>query len=429
MTIWLASFPRSGNTFLRIVMKSVFGIDSRSIYDDEADIGKNTALTNLTGHKKLASDWEVTSTAHEQEYFLIKTHDLPPNETDKAIYIVRDGRESCVSYAEYLKNFNDEKKSFTDIAIGNSRFGRWADSVQAWTQRSQDTTLIIRFEDLVKQPILQIDNIAEFLGLVPTEKVVPTFQELKEVDPLFFQSGKTSSWKKRITPAEHLLFWLFNHEQMLKLGYTSSQPILLRSKTVRATGKILSLFTDSLFENEKNYLNRILERHEVVHNRNKMISSRDHQIDEIKQLLKNKQEAIEDKQRIINLKVTREEYLLKILRDKESVEQELGTSNKANIQYQNKIAQMEDLILEKQSNIEQKQKIIDQKIERETYFQEIAAAQQRLQKEIEEARQQDMVKSKRIQELLALIEARENTLDTSTSSDEPGLSGSDNSDA
>jgi hypothetical protein len=33
MIVWLASFPRSGNTFLRIVLHRHFGIRSAVVYD------------------------------------------------------------------------------------------------------------------------------------------------------------------------------------------------------------------------------------------------------------------------------------------------------------------------------------------------------------------------------------------------------------
>ena len=33
-TIWLASYPRSGNTFLRIVLAQVFGLKTASVYEN-----------------------------------------------------------------------------------------------------------------------------------------------------------------------------------------------------------------------------------------------------------------------------------------------------------------------------------------------------------------------------------------------------------
>ncbi len=44
--IWLASYPRSGNTLLRTVLYQCFGIQSASVYPN--DLGGNKALQSYT---------------------------------------------------------------------------------------------------------------------------------------------------------------------------------------------------------------------------------------------------------------------------------------------------------------------------------------------------------------------------------------------
>ena len=37
--VWLASYPRSGNTFLRIVLHRLYGVPTYSVYDDDDPTG------------------------------------------------------------------------------------------------------------------------------------------------------------------------------------------------------------------------------------------------------------------------------------------------------------------------------------------------------------------------------------------------------
>ena len=80
--IWLASFPRSGNTFFRIILYEVYGIESSAFHRDP--------------NRKL--------NLHYDRYPVVKTHLLPnqliPDDSNiPAVYLVRDGRDALVSMA------------------------------------------------------------------------------------------------------------------------------------------------------------------------------------------------------------------------------------------------------------------------------------------------------------------------------------------
>jgi hypothetical protein len=36
--LWIASYPRSGNSFLRVVLKAAFGLPSDSLYAEKSDV-------------------------------------------------------------------------------------------------------------------------------------------------------------------------------------------------------------------------------------------------------------------------------------------------------------------------------------------------------------------------------------------------------
>ncbi len=47
MLIGLASYPRSGNTFFRVLLNRYFGLQTYSLYDDPSDIGANRAVARV----------------------------------------------------------------------------------------------------------------------------------------------------------------------------------------------------------------------------------------------------------------------------------------------------------------------------------------------------------------------------------------------
>jgi len=51
MIVWLASYPRSGNTALRVLLNRVFGLETLSLYDDRTDIGASEERARLVGHR------------------------------------------------------------------------------------------------------------------------------------------------------------------------------------------------------------------------------------------------------------------------------------------------------------------------------------------------------------------------------------------
>ena len=88
--IYLASYPRSGNTFLRMVLLNCFGLKTGSIYP--ADLGRNQALERFVGHIEHDAFGDIAFP--QGNLPLLKTHELPRDDLP-AIYIVRDGRAAA----------------------------------------------------------------------------------------------------------------------------------------------------------------------------------------------------------------------------------------------------------------------------------------------------------------------------------------------
>lgn len=219
--MWLASFPRSGNTFFRILLKELSGLETYSIYDDPQT--ERIGLADTVGHRPLAS-MPKSGTATPT---FIKTHGLP-EDTKPAIYLVRDGRDALVSYARYRVAYRSKIKSFhselRNLIGGQGPFGKWESHVFAWTRDRQDgATTLVRFEDLIARPVEVLRKaLAETdTGLEILETgTVPTFDELHRRWPDFFRKGQAGTWRTEMSEEIQDLFWANNGDAMSYLGYS-----------------------------------------------------------------------------------------------------------------------------------------------------------------------------------------------------------------
>ena len=229
MIVWVASYPRSGNTFARVVLTHLYGVPTRDVYQHE-DQGSAQydalGMGNLVGHAGLDS---LTAADRAVPSF-VKTHELP-SDRKPAIYIVRDGRDAITSYAHFALNFEDYvsadvypfafHETVRNLIISKDCFGGWSKHVKKWTRRWAPTA-VIRYEDLVVDPIETIRGAMAKLQLrlpeLPDVKI-PPFEELNKTSPTFFRRGKIGSYLDEMTPAERDIFWKQHGKVMTSLGY------------------------------------------------------------------------------------------------------------------------------------------------------------------------------------------------------------------
>lgn len=270
MIVWLASYPRSGNTFFRVVLNSVFEIKTYSLYDDLGDIGADKVTSEIVGHTFLPKDFDLNKARSSNEIYYIKTHELLDNANisplDKVTYLIRDGRESTVSFAKHRKNYYGKSDELTDVIYGNTPFKGWGEHVMQWSHLND--YLLIKFEEFTSDPSSQLKKIADYLNIQPISHTIPTFNELQKINPTFFRSGKKDSWKSVFTENEHLAFWLRNYEPMLKFGYDTHIPEAVNEDTFQTYRTLFTkeikalqnnLFIDKLSKQEKQTLKNKLD--------------------------------------------------------------------------------------------------------------------------------------------------------------------------
>ena len=223
MITWVASYPRSGNTFARILLQNALGIDSYSLYGDVKDIAPNKRTADLVGHKSLPRGFSIEKARAAKRRYVIKTHELSPNTQDHAIYIIRDGRECMWSYQNYLADFWDVQPTMLDLIRGNVDFGRWVDHVRSWHPSHRPNTLLVHFHEMVNSPKETVDRFAAFLHARPRAYDPATFQQLHKINPQMFRAGRPDDWRTHMPAKLEAEFWQGSGEIMQEFGYARNR--------------------------------------------------------------------------------------------------------------------------------------------------------------------------------------------------------------
>jgi hypothetical protein len=226
MIVWLASYPRSGNTLLRTMIHRVFGLPTHSIYDDRGDIGADEATTKAVGHAFLGGSWDerYPQLRDAAEVAFVKTHDGPTDD-EKAVYVVRDPRAAIASYFHYLKDFRPDWAGCTirDVASGVVPFGPWSYHLDRWNPLERPRTLLLRYEDLLTRPQQAIERLAQFCYLPAKCQWNNDFAGLHRVNPRFFRQGSATFDRSEYDEDSLLLLDALHGDWMDRLGYQRAE--------------------------------------------------------------------------------------------------------------------------------------------------------------------------------------------------------------
>ena len=271
--LWVASYPKSGSTWVRVVIANLFANPSRPFdinrlsqfdYGDalghlyERVAGKS--LEEMTDDELHALRPRVHRLiANERpETIFVKTHnavtvlgDIPTvtsDVTEGAIYIVRNPFDLAVSYAPHYGLTIDqavdaicshENRVVTDKKVVMQFLGSWSDHVKSWTEAPGLRLHVVRYEDMSRKPVETFGRLVEFLGLpkdrerlkkairfssfdvVSRQEEQTGFIERSSKADRFFRKGTVGEWRSVLTPA--LVDKLIDHhgDVMVEFGYLS----------------------------------------------------------------------------------------------------------------------------------------------------------------------------------------------------------------
>ena len=194
MIIWIASYPKSGNTYLRSFISSYY-FSKKGKFDFDLLLNILQFPSVKFVKKKINSEMEASQNwiYNQQQFFsgnkihFLKTHSSlnqykGNNFTTKnlslgAIYIVRDPRNIITSMTHhyslnyeqsYLKLIN-EKQTLLEKSIGEdySNFtflGSWSNHYKSWKNTNEFNTLFVRYEDLENNKLDIFRKIVNFIN-------------------------------------------------------------------------------------------------------------------------------------------------------------------------------------------------------------------------------------------------------------------------
>ena len=271
MIIWLASYPKSGNTLLRSMLTAyLFEKDGNFNFDLLKNVKQfpNTSIleklgVNINDHNDI-----IRNSIKAQESFnkkesvgFVKTHNMLYNFNKRypftdlnnslgVIYLVRDPRNMVLSYARHLDTPIEETVKFVTYgkAIDKFYMGNWSENYLSWkVLKTYKRYLLIKYEDLIskrEETFLKIlkfifklrginfsidqnklRNVLEttsFDNLKNLEKTNSFVESVKNRDGKkipFFDKGAKRNWSKTLDKDLISEIEKCFRKEMLELGY------------------------------------------------------------------------------------------------------------------------------------------------------------------------------------------------------------------
>lgn len=233
---FLASWPRSGNTWLRHIL--YFYVTGR----DTLDMATLDAFAPIIDGIDLKTHLAAMGDA-ERRY--IKTHELaaPYLTRGRIVYLVRDGRDAMLSYHKYRMAFNNAPADFdlflTNCLADRYRYHSWHRNVASWLAlRDDPAMLLLRFEDMRADPraaFLRVlghlglpadaDRVDRAVALATPERVNATFRTeiraRRAAGDGAGQGGLVERWRETYSEDQQRRFEAKAGEVLRALGYTT----------------------------------------------------------------------------------------------------------------------------------------------------------------------------------------------------------------
>jgi aryl sulfotransferase len=288
---WLASYPKSGNTWLRVALASLLSgrpadinampyvsviANSRTNFDKA--LGIDSADLTVAQETNLRPRAYEIWAADAAQPLYCKTHDayrrtpageplFPTAATLGAVCVVRDPRAVAVSLANHratpvddaILRMDDPEAGYTERGSRLSpqlfqRSGRWRDHIDSWLGAPFPVHLV-RYEDMHREPHATFAAVAAFLGLPSDrERIAATieassFARLQAQEratgfiekPIqaaaFFREGSIDGWRRTLLPEQAARIVDANEAVMRRLGYDTALAPLSEPSARKASSR------------------------------------------------------------------------------------------------------------------------------------------------------------------------------------------------
>ncbi len=270
--LWLASYPKSGNTWMRVFLANLILDEPQPLplqrinevcSSEPNEVWFRPLTERPVGELSKKQIAALRTRAQERAASVnknvipMKTHSLCgkdfgyPTISAKAsigvIYIVRDPRDVAVSAADHYGLSIDQAiemmadhKTRGRAMPGNTvheLMGSWSDHVKSWTRWKHTPLLVLRYEDMLADPLGQLGAVARKIGITQDAariKKAVEFSSFKQLQAQeaetgfiekslhsqrFFRSGRAGGWREKLTPPQAATIERDHAVQMRRFGY------------------------------------------------------------------------------------------------------------------------------------------------------------------------------------------------------------------
>lgn len=269
--VWLASYPKSGNTWTRIFLANYltnakdpvpinqvhkFGMGDSIPKTYRMVGGANVDTMNVNVTLGLRDRVLQGIVANNADVNLVKTHNInkpalgtdliPAKFTRSAIYIMRNPLDLVLSYARhYGMSIDDTVTAIShpdhvnqpDETTVFQFLGSWSDHVESWTKATPFPTCVLRYEDMLTDPHGAFTKVLQNIGVpveperldravkhssfkeVSRQEKKDGFAERSRHSERFFSKGTSDNWKTELTEEQVSKIRKAHRKVMKKHGY------------------------------------------------------------------------------------------------------------------------------------------------------------------------------------------------------------------
>ena len=234
--VWLASYPKSGNTWFRVFLSNLLNNKQEPAHINEL---KETSIASARGifdeitglpsedltHEEVdelrpgvyrwqagEADDLLFKKVHDAYTFLPDGRPLFPSEVTYAVvYFIRDPLDVAVSFAHHsakkpkqmIKTLNNAEFSFCGKRNRlynqlRQKLGSWSDHVKSWTNQTAIPVKVLRYEDMKADPLNTFESAVRFLSLNKSKEEVRKALQFSDLNVLQAQEEETGFQEKMI---------------------------------------------------------------------------------------------------------------------------------------------------------------------------------------------------------------------------------------
>jgi len=270
--LWLASYPKSGNTWMRVFIENYLSGDSKPVninqmhknsidevkahwYQPYAGAGLGTMDLSTEEICRLRLRVHADIAGRAAGTVFVKTHNFQGeyngsplhnwSVSSGAIYVVRNPLDVTVSLARYFNYSIDEAIDYmAEEMVGTPNepenvpqiISSWSSHVKSWTAQPSRNLLVVRYEDMLDNPKKTFRKVESLLGRKNPKRLVQAirfssfsqmqaqekkrgFVEKHEDASSFFRKGMKDQWRDALNPSQLERIVDLHREQMSRYKY------------------------------------------------------------------------------------------------------------------------------------------------------------------------------------------------------------------